>query len=142
MCDVCRPLVRPRFLDQEDDCDRYQWTRLSGTPSRYVLPFPKANSLFSSIPDSKNADDKLEDSTTLSIDTPRPASAELLFLITSFIAKSVLPSLRRFLLENDKVIANCNNIVYYIVNPAMRGKTRYGVVFCNSPQEAGSSVRF
>jgi hypothetical protein len=94
------------------------------------------------VPDSKNTDDKLEDSTTLSIDTPRPASAELLFLITSFIAKSVLPSLRRFLLENDKVIANCNNIVYYIVNPAMRGKTRYGVVFCNFPWKLGGSVRF
>lgn len=74
--------------------------------------------------DSKNADEKLEDSTTLSADTPRPASSELLFLITSFIAKSVIPNLRRFLLENDKVIAACNNIVYYIINPAMRGKTR------------------
>jgi hypothetical protein len=70
-------------------------------------------------------DEKLEDSTTSTPDTAKlPPNAEILYHITNFIAKSVVPNLRRFLLENDKVIAACNNIVYYIVNPAMRGKTR------------------
>lgn len=75
--------------------------------------------------DSKAPDEKAEDSAALPPDTARqPATSELLFHITSFIARSAVPHLRRFLLENDKVIAMCNNIVYYIVNPAMRGKTR------------------
>lgn len=56
------------------------------------------------------------------------APSEILFHITSFIAKSILPNLRRFLVENDKIIAACNNIVYYVVNPALRGKTRYGML--------------
>lgn len=68
--------------------------------------------------------EKLDDS-LVPPDTARPpAPSELLIHITNFIAKSAVPNLRRFLLENDKVIATCNNIVYYIVNPAMRGKTR------------------
>ncbi len=33
-------------------------------------------------------------------------------------------NLRRVLMENDKIVSACNNIVYYIVNPALRGKTR------------------
>ena len=46
--------------------------------------------------------------------------------IISFVAISVLPNLKRLLMENDKVINACNNIVYYIVNPTTRGKTRSG----------------
>ncbi|KAF9056037.1 Dopey, N-terminal-domain-containing protein [Panaeolus papilionaceus] len=44
--------------------------------------------------------------------------------ITSFVATSALPNLRKILIENDRVVNACNNIVYYVVNPAMRGKTR------------------
>lgn len=32
-------------------------------------------------------------------------------------------------MENDKIISACNNIVYYIVNPALRGKTRCGQLY-------------
>ncbi|KAF8913192.1 Dopey, N-terminal-domain-containing protein [Gymnopilus junonius] len=52
------------------------------------------------------------------------ASIEILPQITSFVAASALPNLRKLLMENDKIVGACNNIVYYIVNPAMRGKTR------------------
>ena len=31
-------------------------------------------------------------------------------------------------MDNDKIINACNNIVYYIVNPALRGKTRCGLL--------------
>jgi len=44
--------------------------------------------------------------------------------IISFVAISALPNLKRLLMENDKVISACNNILYYIVNPTTRGKTR------------------
>ncbi|KAF5384809.1 hypothetical protein D9615_001099 [Tricholomella constricta] len=77
-------------------------------------------------PAPRDGNEKLDSSTSLvQPDTPRPGvSAELVSQINAFIASSVLPNLRRFLVDNDKVISACNNIVYYVVNPAMRGKTR------------------
>lgn len=79
---------------------------------------------YSLSPDSKVFEEKQDMSSSLSIDSAKAESTELLMQLTSFVAVSVLPNLRRFLLENDKVIAACSNIVYYVVNPAMRGKTR------------------
>ncbi|KAJ6523556.1 Dopey, N-terminal-domain-containing protein [Mycena capillaripes] len=55
--------------------------------------------------------------------TPRPASTELASQVNLFIASTAMPSLRRFLMDNDKVVAACTNIVYYIVGPAMKGKS-------------------
>ncbi|KAG6879369.1 hypothetical protein C0992_003189 [Termitomyces sp. T32_za158] len=48
----------------------------------------------------------------------------LLDKINNFVAFSVLPNLRKFLVDNDKILSACNNIIYYVVNPAMRGRTR------------------
>ncbi|KAJ7755024.1 Dopey, N-terminal-domain-containing protein [Mycena maculata] len=70
-------------------------------------------------------DEKLSASvSSLSADTARPPSTELASQINSFIATTAMPSLRRFLMDNDKVVASCTNIVYYIVTPGMKGKTR------------------
>ncbi|KAH6916730.1 Dopey, N-terminal-domain-containing protein [Coprinopsis sp. MPI-PUGE-AT-0042] len=69
-------------------------------------------------------DEKMDMSGSLTLDNAKGESVELLTQVTSFVAASVLPNLRRFLLENDKVISACSNIVYYVVNPALRGKTR------------------
>lgn len=55
---------------------------------------------------------------------PSMLTIDHLWKIIAFIAASALPNLRRFLIENDKIITTCNNITYYIVNPAMRGKIR------------------
>ncbi|KAJ7750196.1 Dopey, N-terminal-domain-containing protein [Mycena metata] len=55
---------------------------------------------------------------------PRPPSAELASQVNLFIATTAIPSMRRFLMDNDKVVASCTNIVYYIVTPAMKGKSR------------------
>jgi len=44
--------------------------------------------------------------------------------ITQFIASASLPNLRKFLLDPDKVASICVNIIYYIVTPALRGRTR------------------
>ncbi|KAK0466281.1 Dopey, N-terminal-domain-containing protein [Desarmillaria tabescens] len=63
-------------------------------------------------------------STSLTPETPKPASNEVMIQINDFIAKTILPNLRRFLVDNDKVAAACSNIVYYIVNPAMKGKAK------------------
>ncbi|KAF9786711.1 Dopey, N-terminal-domain-containing protein [Thelephora terrestris] len=44
--------------------------------------------------------------------------------VTQYIAQHVVPNMRRFLMENDKVLASCINMVYYIVTPSLRGKAR------------------
>jgi len=44
--------------------------------------------------------------------------------ITQFIASASLPNLRKFLLDTDKVASICANIIYYIVTPALRGRSR------------------
>ncbi|KAL5535972.1 hypothetical protein ACEPAF_4066 [Sanghuangporus sanghuang] len=43
--------------------------------------------------------------------------------INQYLAYDVLPNLRRFLVESDKITAACNNIVYYVLNPALRSKS-------------------
>ncbi|KAF8167553.1 Dopey, N-terminal-domain-containing protein [Crassisporium funariophilum] len=62
--------------------------------------------------------------TSIPPETPKLGSAEVILQINSFVATSALPNLRKLLMENDKIISACNNIIYYIVNPAMRGKSR------------------
>lgn len=44
--------------------------------------------------------------------------------INQFIGSTAIPNLRKFLIENDKIATACTSIVYYIVNPAMKGKSR------------------
>ncbi|KAG6911306.1 hypothetical protein DXG01_002145 [Tephrocybe rancida] len=74
--------------------------------------------------DIKN-EDKQDASTLVPPDSGKPgASTELISQINEFVASSVLPNLRKFLVDNDKILSACNNIVYYVVNPAMRGRTR------------------
>ncbi|KAG5340493.1 hypothetical protein C0989_001400 [Termitomyces sp. Mn162] len=51
-------------------------------------------------------------------------STELISKINDFVASSVLPNLRKFSMDNDKIISACSNIIYYVVNPAMRGRAR------------------
>ncbi|KIY73422.1 hypothetical protein CYLTODRAFT_365976 [Cylindrobasidium torrendii FP15055 ss-10] len=71
-------------------------------------------------------DDKLAPgATTITTDSPRiPSSNELILQITEYVSTSIVPHLRRFLADNDKVLAACSNIVYYVVTPSMKGKTR------------------
>lgn len=44
--------------------------------------------------------------------------------VTQYIAQQVIPNMRRFLMDNDKVLASCVNMVYYIVTPSLKGKAR------------------
>ncbi|KAI5833359.1 hypothetical protein K523DRAFT_343112 [Schizophyllum commune Tattone D] len=52
------------------------------------------------------------------------APNELIVEITQYLASTALPNLRRYLLDNDKVVSACNNITYYIVSPATKGRAR------------------
>ncbi|KAF8559912.1 hypothetical protein OG21DRAFT_1528688 [Imleria badia] len=58
-------------------------------------------------------------------DNPKPAwGNELPSQIIDFVATTVVPSLRKFLMDNDKVASACSNIIYYILNPALKAKSR------------------
>ncbi|KAJ3723564.1 Dopey, N-terminal-domain-containing protein [Lentinula guzmanii] len=71
-------------------------------------------------------DEKMNASTTsFAPETPRPgATNEVAMQINEFIAAVAIPYMRRILMDNDKVSSACANIVYYIVNPALKGKTK------------------
>ncbi|KIY52670.1 hypothetical protein FISHEDRAFT_69486 [Fistulina hepatica ATCC 64428] len=71
------------------------------------------------------AEEKLATNPSNVPDTPRmSASNEAVAPINEFLATVALPHLRRYLVDGDKMAAACNSIVYYIVSPAMKGKTR------------------
>ncbi|KAH9982294.1 Dopey, N-terminal-domain-containing protein [Lactifluus volemus] len=44
--------------------------------------------------------------------------------IVQYIGDTALPRLRKFLVDNDRVLAVCTNVVYYIVSPALKTKSR------------------
>ncbi|KAL0565831.1 hypothetical protein V5O48_016193, partial [Marasmius crinis-equi] len=44
--------------------------------------------------------------------------------IVEYLPSSVVPNLRRFLVENDKVATSCSNITYYVVSPSLKGKAK------------------
>ncbi|KAH8991959.1 Dopey, N-terminal-domain-containing protein [Lactarius akahatsu] len=44
--------------------------------------------------------------------------------IVHYIGNTALPRLRKFLMDNDRVLAVCTNILYYIVSPALKTKSR------------------
>ncbi|KAI3621823.1 hypothetical protein WG66_015956 [Moniliophthora roreri] len=71
-------------------------------------------------------DEKLNSSTpSLSAEPSKPASnVDLVTQITDSLATSALPNLRRFLVDNDKVAGICNNIAYYILGPALKGRSK------------------
>lgn len=45
--------------------------------------------------------------------------------IIQFMSSDALPHLRQYLIDNDKILVACTNIMYYIVSPAIKGKSRY-----------------
>ncbi|KAI9513117.1 Dopey, N-terminal-domain-containing protein [Russula earlei] len=44
--------------------------------------------------------------------------------IVQYIGGIALPRLRKFLVDNDRVLSVCTNIIYYIVSPALKTKSR------------------
>ncbi|CAA7265849.1 unnamed protein product [Cyclocybe aegerita] len=102
--------------------DQGSWIRRSAkeaiSNSGRESPAPRQDSI-------PKPDDKSEVIvTSIPPETPRLGSLEVIGQINGFVAASALPNLRKLLMENDKIISACNNIIYYIVNPALRGKTR------------------
>ncbi|KAF5380337.1 hypothetical protein D9757_007927 [Collybiopsis confluens] len=71
-------------------------------------------------------EEKLNASTTsLPTDTPRLGTTnEVVTQLNEFIASVAIPNMRRILMDNDKVSNACANIVYYIVTPSLKGRTK------------------
>ncbi|KAI0307632.1 Dopey, N-terminal-domain-containing protein [Multifurca ochricompacta] len=44
--------------------------------------------------------------------------------IVQYIGDTALPRLRKFLVDNDRVLTVCTNIMYYVVSPALKIKSR------------------
>ncbi|KAI0050603.1 hypothetical protein FA95DRAFT_1536117 [Auriscalpium vulgare] len=44
--------------------------------------------------------------------------------IVQYVANTALPRLRKFLMDNDKMLTACTNIMYYIVTPVIKGKNK------------------
>ncbi|KAI0375501.1 hypothetical protein BV20DRAFT_986250 [Pilatotrama ljubarskyi] len=71
-------------------------------------------------------DEKNSSSTSLPLpDGAKPGyGGDLAQKVNLYIASDALPSLRKFLVDSDKILAACNQIVYNIVGPALKGKAR------------------
>ncbi|OBZ78644.1 Protein dopey-1 [Grifola frondosa] len=70
-------------------------------------------------------DEKMNASSTSLPDSIKLAySTDLIEQINLYISSDVLPNLRKFLMEPDKILAACNQIVYNIIVPSLKGKAR------------------
>ncbi|KAF9245665.1 Dopey, N-terminal-domain-containing protein [Melanogaster broomeanus] len=70
-------------------------------------------------------DEKANSSSVSLQDNAKPTwGSELPSQIASFIATIAVPGLRKFLMDNDRVASACGNVVYYVVNPGLKSKSR------------------
>ncbi|KAG8988872.1 hypothetical protein FRB90_002518 [Tulasnella sp. 427] len=125
-----RKEMQDNFIKLSDTCiliagrsfDQGHWIRRGAKDlaalERSTTPIPKVQSDAALNEKSDGASLPVEDSQrTLS-------GPDLIDQINDFLATRLLPNIRRFLTDSDKVLAICNNIVYYIVAPSMKTKTR------------------
>ncbi|THH33130.1 hypothetical protein EUX98_g1019 [Antrodiella citrinella] len=71
-------------------------------------------------------DEKMNVSTSSLPDAVKPAwGLDVLDRVNLYIASDVVLNLRKFLADPDKVLAACSSIVSSVINPAMKGRSRY-----------------
>ncbi|KIO22523.1 hypothetical protein M407DRAFT_9910, partial [Tulasnella calospora MUT 4182] len=109
---------------------------VGGLIDRSTTPIPKGDSRLLVAPYSKVANalgaqsdtalNEKSDGASLSVEDSQRSlpGPDLIDQINEFLGAKLLPNLRRFLADPDKVLALCNNIVYYIVAPSMKTKSR------------------
>ncbi|KAH9858301.1 Dopey, N-terminal-domain-containing protein [Lenzites betulinus] len=89
-----------------------------------------ANGRESPSPSLRTPETKVEEKNASSVSLPLPEATKVNYgadvqqQVNSYIASDALPNLRKFLVDSDKILAACNQIVYNIVNPALKGKAR------------------
>ncbi|KAG2044595.1 Dopey, N-terminal-domain-containing protein [Suillus americanus] len=103
--------------------DQPNWMRRT-TKESMVTNGRSSPALRGGVSDMKPDEKPDSSTTTLSDNAKLTWGAELPSQITTFVASTAVPELRRFLMDNDKVASACSNIVYYIVNPGIKMKAR------------------
>ncbi|KAI9057020.1 hypothetical protein FKP32DRAFT_1598504 [Trametes sanguinea] len=89
-----------------------------------------ANGRDSPTPTLRASEPKLEEKNASSTSLPLPDGTKVTYAgdvaqqVNSYIASDAIPSLRKFLMDSDKILAACNQIVYNVVGPALKGKAR------------------
>ncbi|KAG8913507.1 hypothetical protein FRC01_004504 [Tulasnella sp. 417] len=116
LADTCI-LIAGRSFDQGN------WIRrgpkdVGGLIDRSTTPVPKVLS-------DTALNEKSDGASLPAEDSQRSLSGpDLIDQINEFLGTKLLPNLRRFLADPDKILALCNNVVYYIVAPSMKTKSR------------------
>lgn len=116
LADTC-VLIAGRSFDQGN------WIRrgpkdVGGLGERSTTPIPRMHS-------DAALNEKPDGASIPAEDSQRSLSGpDLIDQINEFLGAKLLPNLRRLLADSDKVLALCNNIVYYIVAPSMKTKSR------------------
>ncbi|CAL1694342.1 unnamed protein product [Somion occarium] len=78
----------------------------------------------SPVPRDAKLEEKMNASTTSLSDTLKSETLDPLDRINVYIASDVIPNLRKFLVDGDKILTACSSITYGIITPAMRGRSR------------------
>ncbi|TFY67972.1 hypothetical protein EVG20_g3733 [Dentipellis fragilis] len=119
--DTYGKLLDAAVLQSSRGADQNSWIRRSARES--LVPNGRDSPL-QRTPSDLKLDEKMNASSASLNDATPAKTSDLAEHISQFIAKSVLPSLRKYLMDNDKVNTACANIVYYIVNPSTKSKSR------------------
>ncbi|EPT03457.1 hypothetical protein FOMPIDRAFT_1058702 [Fomitopsis schrenkii] len=103
--------------------DQGSWIRRS-TPKETLSVNGRESPLPRIASDTK-LDEKMNGSSTSLPEAVKPGyDTDVVEKVNEYIAKNVLPDIRRLLVDNDKVLAACSSIAYNIINPSLKGKTR------------------
>ncbi|KAI0081169.1 hypothetical protein K474DRAFT_1768894 [Panus rudis PR-1116 ss-1] len=69
-------------------------------------------------------DEKATASTTSLPDTAKSITLDPIDRLNVYIATDVVPNLRKFLVDNDKILVVCNSIIYNLIGPAMKSRSK------------------
>lgn len=95
--------------------DANYWARRKDT----LVPPNGRDSPMHRVPSDPRLDEKI-----VSRPPSPPPNVDQADQIVQYIGDTALPRLRKFLMDNDRVLAVCTNILYYIVSPALKTKSR------------------
>lgn len=97
--------------------DTNYWARRHNKDS--LVPSSGRGSPMPQVPSDHRLDEK-----SVSRPASPPPTVDQADQIVQYIGDTALPRLRKFLMDNDRVLAVCTNILYYIVSPALKTKSR------------------
>ncbi|KDQ63058.1 hypothetical protein JAAARDRAFT_53285 [Jaapia argillacea MUCL 33604] len=101
--------------------DQNNWIRRSAkdtlAPNGRDSPIPR-------VPSDSKLDEKMAANSPSIQEGTKPWGSDSIEQVNRFLVEKALPNMRRFFVESDKVAAACSNVVYYIITPGLKGKSR------------------